>query len=57
MHIVFGEGIREIPLGRPRHKWEDNFKIYLKYLGSGPEVDWSGSGWGPMNTAMKIPVP
>lgn len=57
MLIVFGEGICVRQVGRSRRKWEDNIKINLKYLVSGREVDWSGSGWGPMNTAMNIPVP
>jgi hypothetical protein len=31
------EGTR--PLGRPRHKWEDNIKIYLQEVG-GSRGDW-----------------
>jgi hypothetical protein len=31
------EGMR--PLGRPRHRREDNFKIDLREMG------WSGMGW------------
>jgi hypothetical protein len=27
------------PLGRPRHRWEDNIKMYLK------EVRWGGMDW------------
>jgi hypothetical protein len=27
------------PLGRPRHKWEDNIKIDLK------EIGWEGVDW------------
>jgi hypothetical protein len=27
------------PLGRPRHRWEDNKRMYLK------EVEWDGADW------------
>jgi hypothetical protein len=27
------------PLGRPRHRWEDNIKMYLR------EVGWGGADW------------
>jgi hypothetical protein len=27
------------PLGRPRHRWEDNIKFYLQ------EVGWGGMDW------------
>jgi len=27
------------PLGRPRHRWEDNIKMGLQ------EVEWGGMGW------------
>jgi hypothetical protein len=27
------------PLGRPRHRWEDNIKMYLR------EVGWGGMDW------------
>jgi len=30
------------PLGRPRHRWEDNIKMDLKELGWGA---WTGSKW------------
>jgi hypothetical protein len=29
------------PLGRPRHRWEDNVKVYLSLDGG----TWSGSIW------------
>ena len=32
------EGMR--PLGRPRHRWEDNIKMYLQDLGA-----WTGLIW------------
>ena len=30
------------PLGRPRHRWEDNIKIDLQEVGWGV---WTGSSW------------
>jgi hypothetical protein len=34
------EGMR--PLGRPRRRWEDHIKMYLKEVGCGA---WNGSSW------------
>jgi hypothetical protein len=28
------------PLGRPRHRWEDNIKMDLREVGWGGRVDW-----------------
>ena len=28
--MLIGKPTGRIPLGRPRHRWEDNIKIYLK---------------------------
>jgi hypothetical protein len=36
--VVRPEGRR--PLGRPRHRWEDNIKMYLQ------EVEWGGTWTG-----------
>jgi hypothetical protein len=30
------------PLGRPRRRWEDNIKMYLREVGWGA---WTGSVW------------
>jgi hypothetical protein len=37
-------GLRERPLGRPRHRWEDNIKMDLQEVGGfwGPESVGSG---------------
>jgi hypothetical protein len=35
--VVTAEGKR--PLGRPRHRWEDNIKMYLQEVGCGG-MDW-----------------
>jgi hypothetical protein len=36
--ILVGRPKGRGPLGRPRHRWEDNIKIYL-------EVGWDGVAW------------
>ena len=33
------------PLGRPRHRWEENIKMYLQDVGV-----WTGSSWLMMGT-------
>jgi hypothetical protein len=38
------EGMR--PLGRPRRRWEDNIKMYLR------EVGWGGMDW--INLAQDV---
>jgi hypothetical protein len=54
------EGMR--PLGRPRHRWEDNIKIDLR------EIGWDGMDWivlvrdkdqwrDLVNTVMNLRVP
>jgi hypothetical protein len=39
MHIGFWWESQKRPLGRPRRRWEDNIKIYLRAVG------WSGMDW------------
>jgi hypothetical protein len=54
------EGTR--PLGRPRHRWEDNILMDLKEIGFG-DVDWIHSAqdrdtwWAFVNTVMNLWVP
>jgi hypothetical protein len=36
--VIKNEGKR--PLGRPRHRWEDNIKVDLKEVGV-----WTGLSW------------
>jgi hypothetical protein len=40
--VLVGKLEGKRPLGRPRHSWEDNFKIYLQEMGVGV---WTGSSW------------
>jgi hypothetical protein len=40
--VLVGKPERRRPLGRPRHRWEDNFKVDLQELGVGI---WIGSSW------------
>jgi hypothetical protein len=39
--LLVGKSEEKRPLGRPRHKWVDNNKIYLGEIGWGG-VDWIG---------------
>jgi hypothetical protein len=37
--FLSGKRERKRPLGRPRRKWEDKFKMDLR------EIGWEGMGW------------
>jgi hypothetical protein len=37
--ILFGRSKGKIPLGRPRHRWEDNIKMDIR------EIDLGGMDW------------
>jgi hypothetical protein len=39
--VLVGKPEGKRPLGRPRHRWEDNIKIYLQKVGFGG-VAWTG---------------
>jgi hypothetical protein len=49
------------PLGRPRHRWEDNIKLNLQQVGWG--MDWIDLAldrdrwWAPVNAVMNLRVP
>jgi hypothetical protein len=60
--ILVGKPEEKRPLGRPRHRWVDNIKMYLK------EIGWGGMDWMDMpqvrdqwralvNTVMNLWVP
>jgi hypothetical protein len=38
-NILVGKPEGKIPLGRPRHRWEDNIRMYLREIGW-EVVDW-----------------
>jgi hypothetical protein len=51
MHsMLVGKPEGKRPLGRPRHRWEDNIKIDLREVGGGLGTGWSwlriGTGGG-----------
>jgi hypothetical protein len=37
--VLVGKPEGKRPLGKPRHRWEDNFKVDLK------EIGWKGVDW------------
>jgi hypothetical protein len=37
--VLVGRSEGRTPLGRPRHSWEDNIKMYLQDVGRGG-MDW-----------------
>jgi len=52
--VLVGKPERKRPLGRPRHRWEDNIKIDHQEVGCGG-MDWielaqdgGGGGGGPL---------
>ena len=57
-----GEPEGERPLGRPRHRWEDNIKMDLQELGCGGmdwiEVTQDRDRWrAVVNAVMNLQVP
>ena len=42
--VLVGKPEGKRPLGRPRRRWDDNIKMYLREVGSGHGLDRSGSG-------------
>jgi len=37
--VLVGKPEGKRPLGRPKHRWEDNIKLYYQEVGCG-DVDW-----------------
>jgi len=60
--VLVGKPEGKRPLGRPRHKWEDNIKMDLQKVGSGGR-DWikqaqDTEGWQALvNVVMNLQVP
>jgi len=40
--FLAGKPEEKRPLGKPRHRWEDNVKMDLQVVGCGA---WTGSSW------------
>jgi hypothetical protein len=51
------------PLGRPRHKWEDNIKMDRKKVGGGGGMDWIDLAqdrdrwWAVVNAVINLQFP
>jgi hypothetical protein len=61
-NILVGKPEGRRPLGRPRRRWKDNIKMYLREIGFGV-VDWidlarDRDRWRALvNTVMNLRVP
>jgi len=59
--VLVGKPEGKSPLGRPRHRWEDNIKMDLREVGGGR--DWMDLAqdrdrwWALVNMVMKFVVP
>jgi hypothetical protein len=60
--VLVGKPEGKRPLGRPRHRWEDNIKMDLQKVGCGG-MDWTGLAqdrdkWRALvNAVMNLQVP
>jgi len=60
--VLVGKPEGKRPLGRPRHSWEDNIKMYLQEVGCGG-MDWiylaqDRDSWRAIvNEVMNLRVP
>ena len=60
--VLVGKPERKRPLGRPRHRWEDNIKMALQEVGCGG-MDWIKLAQGRdkwqvlANAVMNLRVP
>jgi hypothetical protein len=61
-NILIGRPEGRRPLGRPRHRWEDNIKMDLREIVFG-DMDWihlaqdRDMWWALVNTIMNLRVP
>jgi hypothetical protein len=46
--VLVGKSEGKIPLGRPRHRWEDNIKIYVQEVVC---EGWTASVWLRIGTS------
>ena len=60
--VLVGKPEGKKPLGRPRHRWEDNIKMNLQEVGFGG-MDWiqlaqdRDRWWALVDAVMKLRVP
>ena len=60
--VLMGQPERRRPLGRPRHRWEDNIKMDLQEVGCGG-MDWielaqvRDRWWSLVNVVMNLWFP
>jgi hypothetical protein len=60
--VLLGKSEGKRPLGRPRHRWEDNIKMDLQEVGCGG-MDWielaqdRARWWALVNAVMNLRVP
>jgi hypothetical protein len=45
--VLVGKPEGKRPLGRPRHRWEDNIKMNFQKVGKGV---WAGASWLKLGT-------
>ena len=60
--VLVGKPEEKRPLGRPRHRWEDNIKMDLKEVGGGcggwmELAQDRDSWWALVSTVMNLRVP
>ena len=53
--LLVGKPAEKRPLGRPRHRWEDNIKMNLQKVGCGG-MDWIGlaQDWDRWQTLVNV---
>jgi len=60
--VLVGKPEGKRPLGRPRHRWEDNIKMNLQEMGC-EDMDWIDVAqdrdrwWAFVNAVMNLQVP
>jgi hypothetical protein len=62
VRVSVGKLEGKIPHGRPKHRWEDNIKMYLQEVGCGG-MDWINMAqdrdrwWALVNMVMNLRIP